>query len=157
MDIKEESVKLTERDPDQISRYVHDEKNNATRVVIVAGEMLEFKIPEIKIPELKLQQSQEVRIVEIEKPVLVRETVVEKIEIPKVIEVIKPEIIEIVKEVLIQGPENRVVETKVQVVEVEKRFETIREIVMFPGWIKWLAIGQIAATLLVGAALLLSK
>ncbi len=103
-------MSMTLRDPNQIVSEEHDELNNAKRVIIVGGEMPEFKVgqvstggftpPEvikIEVPvivkELEIKEiekqipiiSTELKIEKIEVPVLVKEIHVEKIEVPIII------------------------------------------------------------------------
>ena len=112
-----EPKQYTHADPNMIVRRAFDEKLDANRVIIVAGEMPEFKFPQAG------QQSNSVQIERIEVPVIVKEVqfkeiekiivqekvIIERIEVPTIITktetqyvdriVIEKQIQEIVKEV----------------------------------------------------------
>lgn len=104
---------VTQRDVNQISKYEHDQEHNAKRVVIVGGS---FEVPKYEHP-LNLQQ--EVRVIEVEKPIIVKEYEVK--------------IVEVEKQVLVQVPsEIRVVEVEKPVIVIQKEIETKEVLKDFP-------------------------
>jgi hypothetical protein len=103
--------KLTSRDHTQVPLYEHDEKNDAKRVIIVSGEMPEFKMGEIKFPEMQIQKVEvpfpvkeyeklEVPVIikeyeQITNTQIIKEQEIKIVEVPKYITLIKHETIEI--------------------------------------------------------------
>lgn len=104
---------LSELDNSQIMRYQYDEKNEAQRVIIVAGEVPTIKIDvdplaitnaiEKGLESFKPISEGTSRIERFEVPVIVKETHVERVEIPIIIK-----------------------ETELKIVEVPVKFETIK-------------------------------
>jgi len=103
---------LTLKDSNQIIRDTHDENMNATRVLIVNGEM-----PVIS-SQIKTAP-QEIKIEKIEVPVIVKE--IQEIKIPEIVkEPFEVEKTIVVKEVQIEKIEVPVIVKEVQIVEIPK-------------------------------------
>lgn len=119
--------KLTNLDVQQIQRYSYDEENNAQRVVIVNQESkIPFEI-EAKVPEGYLN------IVEHKDPIIIKETVIERIDVPVYISTIHeiPKLVTLVdyreisvpfpvRETVIERIEIPIITEKIQIVEVPK-------------------------------------
>jgi hypothetical protein len=139
---------MTLRDPNQIVSAEHDELNNAKRVIIVAGEMPEFKMPQT------LNSSVTPEVLKIEVPVIVKETQIEKIEVPVIIKEPEIKIVEvpiIVKEIQIE---------KVEIPIIIKEYEKItlpaetREVISKEVMPKWAIILLLVQTIIATLAIL---
>lgn len=123
--------KLTQLDNGQIVRNIYDEKNNAQRMMLVAGDLPNFKVEvdaslvsdAIENGLKRFNPPENVRIERVEVPVIVKE--VQKIEVPVVVKETEIELIEvptivIQKETLVQKIEVPVIvrETVIERVEV---------------------------------------
>lgn len=117
--------KITQLDPDQITRYSYDEENKASRVVLVNGltHTSNSNINEIKVPEI-IKQTEFKDI-----PVIIKQT--EVIEIPKIVyEVKEIRVPEIVKEVVTIEklvPVERLVIERIEIPVIIKEIE-LREV-----------------------------
>lgn len=129
----------TLRDPNQILSAEHNEDLNAKRVVIVGGEMPEFKMPEINMDGLKWPE-----FLKVDVPVIVTQKEIQIVEVPVPV---------ITKEVQIVETQVVVVDKEIQVLRVEvpiiiKEFEVIEKPVIIteykdvPKWIKVLLVAQ---------------
>jgi hypothetical protein len=145
-------LKITTRDANQVHTYEHDDALRAKRVIIVGGEMPEFKMPEInfsdiKFPEQKIQIIEvpviveKEKIVYVDKPIIVEKIVYERIEIPVV-----------VKETIYEKVESTQSNTSIpSIVEVEKVVFVPQiqvEYKEFPVWIRVCLVTQILVSLI---------
>lgn len=133
-------MSLTHRDHNQIVAAEHSELDNAKRVIIVGGEMPEFKLGDIKFPETQVQK--------IEVPVIVKETqIVEVPTIIKEVEIIRVEVPIIVKEIVEVIKEIPIIQTKVELIEKPIIITQI-EHKDLPIWIKICLVAQILISII---------
>lgn len=124
---------ITQLDHKQYTARTFDGDNDAQRVVIVGGEGITIKA-DVKMPEHNVQIVdipvivKQLEVKEIEKPIIIKETVFEKIEIPVISEKIK--IVEIEKPII------HTVFQKVEVPVIVKEREPLHK------GIKYLLIAQ---------------
>lgn len=113
-------MKLTGLDASEIPRYTYDDKNQSSRVTIVAGD-LEGITDSIKagLKDLKIDIAPQEKSQAIEIPVIIKE--VQIVEVPTIVKEI--EIKEIEKQVLVQQEVLKVIEIEKPV--VVKEFEKI--------------------------------
>lgn len=155
----------TGRDPsnfdnNMISRLEHDDDTDAKRVIIVGGIVPDFKFPDnftINQP----QQSQEIRIVEVEKPIIIKEQELQIVEVEKQVIVYQDKIQIVEKIVNIPTIEYKEIEKpifidRIQVVEVEKPIIIEKTIEKLAGWVYPVIISQ-AASLIIMSAILIIK
>lgn len=131
------TYKISDYDPSQITRMGFDDQACAHRVIIEGSTIT---IPEIKIPELKFPDNLKIdnKVIEIIKEVFVpvRETIIERIEVPVIVKEKEVEIREVIKEIPIIKEVLKVeivekpvvmIETKVEIIEkpvfIEKTIE----------------------------------
>ena len=136
-------MSLTLRDPNQIVTSEHDEKNNAKRVIIVGGEMPEFKMPEFP----KNLAEQTVKIEKVEVPVIVKEIEIQKIEVPIIIKEIEIKEIEkpipvIFKELQIERVEVPIIVKEYETIQGPAQIREITKIEYMPKWAKILILAQ---------------
>lgn len=134
----------SEFDPNQISRMGFDDEKQAHRVIIEGSSIT---IPELKIPEIQFPSnleinnkvieiikevpvlSKEVQVIEVEKPVVIKETDVQIVEIVKEIPIIK----EVLKVETVEKPVI-IPEIQIQVVErpviIEKTIEKMSSLAL---------------------------
>lgn len=109
-------VFLTQRDNNQIERHEHDETIDAKRVYIVGGADIKVSADTSQIassvasavkeglidviPSMKLEQSSKIEIVEIEKPIIIKEP--QLVEIEKQIIVKEKELVYVDKPIIIE-------------------------------------------------------
>jgi len=156
---------MSNRDSDQVTRFEHDEENNAKRVMLVGGEIF---IPEIKFPENLKFDSKVIEIIK-EVPVIVEKIVIKEVEKPIIVEkqvqvvqqvpVFKDNIIykEIQVPVIVKELEVKEIE---KIVFVDKYKEIDKPIIEYkqvlPTWAIALLTSQ-AIGLIVSIALILKK
>jgi hypothetical protein len=142
--------KLTLRDQYQISAFEHDEDLNAKRVIVVGGEMPEFKIPEIKLSEIKLPDF-EIKTVEIPTIIVQKELQVEQVPtIVKEIEIreIEKPVVIVQKEIQIERVEVPVIVKQYESIEIPAQISQISSKESMPKWAIGLILIQSAIILL---------
>ena len=134
---------MTLRDPNQILTAEHDEQNNAKRIIIVGGEMPEFKMSDFS----KTLVEQSIKIEKIEVPVIVKE--IEKIEVPIVIKEIEiKEVPILIKEVQIERIEVPVIVKEYQTIEATAQIKEIVHKESIPKWFMILMLVESIITIL---------
>lgn len=126
---------MTLRDPNQIVTSEHDEQNNAKRVIIVGGEIPEFKMPDLS--NLKLSGGSQIQKIEV--PVIVKEVQLEKIEVPVVIKEIEIREIEkpipvVIKEIHVERVEVPIVVKEYETIQSAAQVKEITQIEKMPKW-----------------------
>lgn len=140
-----EALRHTNKDPNQCTTSEHDEILNAKRVIIVGGQIPEFRMPKFEAP-LAIAPEPKVIIERIEVPLIVEKEVLVYIDKPVIVEREKL-IIEKIEVPVIQY------QTKVEVVEkiVEKPvFITVPQVEYkdLPKWLKICLAAQIFGTII---------
>lgn len=158
--MQEQVHKASDLDPALITRYGFDEKRMAHRMVVlnelpqinVTHECIEQPIREIK--------NTEVKVIEIEKPVIIKETVFKEIEKPIFIEKWQIEKVEVQVPTIIKEKEVEFIKVpeiikEKEIVFVDKPFEVVKtetkHVVtqVIPNWV-WMVMGsQLLITILV--------
>lgn len=110
--------KLTNADPDQITRYSFDEDHNAVRVIMVNEEPNTF----IGGGSVTYTQS-EPKIIEIEKPIIIKQIEYKEVQVPYIVEKIEYKEIEkpvYIKEIEYKEVEKQVIIEKIIYKEIDK-------------------------------------
>jgi len=102
-------MSISQRDPNVISRYEHDEVLNAKRVKIVGGEIV---IPEVKFPD-------NMKFSTIEVPKIIEQIKIERIEVPVIVkEMVELRIPEIVYKTEVKEIDKIITLTEVKTIEI---------------------------------------
>ena len=134
----------SQRDPNQIMQYTHDEDQNAQRVTIVGGDFGIAQAVKDSLKDLKLELPKQPEFFPIEKEVIVKEyatlTVPQIIKEPQIIEV--PKIVYETKIIEIEKP---IVTTEIKIVE---RQVIVKEVKNLDTMFKLFLLGQTISTLI---------
>lgn len=141
-------------DVQQMQAYAFDEANDAQRVVLVGGEGMTFNFDKIdmKMPEILKETCivKELEIKEIEKPIIIIQEKIEKIEVPVIVkEVQVVEIEKVIEKIVYKEINIPVVTKEIEIVRVPEYLEKVveKEVEVLPLYYKILMIAMGIVTL----------